>query len=242
MSRRKNWIEQTNPLRWLTPATVVGYLEAGQRGELAMLMWLYHIIEQSDPDLLALVERRTSAVCEMDWNIGAAQPEEISPQSRGGRGEDQRSSVLNRWVTIGGRAVLVGEEGDQENPHSAKEQSAEIGKGQSAMRKVLATQGDAVAAVARGDIGPVSFYWGEPGNPEKKHSDGFGISKIVAKHGEATALKVPEIIVRGKLHGPYQGGTKRDIILGDYKAVITLKKEGRNEHWVLTAFERGGER
>lgn len=72
MSRRKNFIEQTNPLRGLTPATVVGYLEAGQRGELPMLMWLYHIIEQSDPDLLALVERRISAVCEMDWNIVSA--------------------------------------------------------------------------------------------------------------------------------------------------------------------------
>ncbi|MCZ7593103.1 MAG: hypothetical protein M5U15_13640 [Kiritimatiellae bacterium] len=72
MSRRKNFIEQTNPLRGLTPTAVVNYIEAGQRGELPMLMWLYYIIEQSDPDLLALVERRTSAVCEMDWNINVA--------------------------------------------------------------------------------------------------------------------------------------------------------------------------
>jgi phage gp29-like protein len=71
MSRRRNWIEQTNPLRGLSPSVVVGRLEAGMRGELPQLMWLYHIIEQSDPDLMALVERRTSSIAEMDWNVVA---------------------------------------------------------------------------------------------------------------------------------------------------------------------------
>lgn len=78
MSRRRNWIEQTNPLRGLSPLTVVGRLEAGMRGELPQLMWLYHIIEQSDSDLMALVERRTSSIAEMDWNV-VAQQEAAAP-------------------------------------------------------------------------------------------------------------------------------------------------------------------
>ena len=86
MSRRRvSYIEQTNPLRGLSPARVVAVLEASQRGELAELMWLYHIIEQSDPDLLALVERRSAAVCEMDWSIGVAQ---------GAQTEDGSADVL----------------------------------------------------------------------------------------------------------------------------------------------------
>lgn len=76
MSRRSH-IEQTNPLRGLTPARVAALIESGMRGELAQLMWLYYIIEQSDPDLVALVERRIAAISEMDWHIApvANQPE-----------------------------------------------------------------------------------------------------------------------------------------------------------------------
>jgi hypothetical protein len=224
MSRRR-WIEHLNPLRNLTPATVVGYLEAGQRGELAMLMWLYHIIEQSDPDLLALVERRASAIGEMDWNIGQAADDE-----NGRRNTEERAEVRNRWVTINGRRVLVGEEGDMKNPHSASQQAAEIGKGLKAMRDVLAGKTDRVAAVARGDIGAISFYWGEP--------ESNGISHILAKHGEAVALIVPEAVVRGNLGPVYQNGQKRNIEYGPYTVALKLVKDDEHENWVVTALDR----
>lgn len=61
--------EQYNPLRGLTIARAVALLEQGQRGEFADLMWTYRFVEETDPDLLALVERRTAALCEMDYNI-----------------------------------------------------------------------------------------------------------------------------------------------------------------------------
>jgi phage gp29-like protein len=83
-SRRKNWVEQTNPLKGLDPSVVVGRLDAGMRGELPLLQWLYYIIEQSDPDLMALVERRTSAIAEMDWNIGVAPVEAGKPRMTDG--------------------------------------------------------------------------------------------------------------------------------------------------------------
>lgn len=68
-----SWRTQYNPLRGLTLPRAVGLLEAGMRGEYADLMWTYEFIEQTDADLLALVERRTSALCEMDWNIKIVQ-------------------------------------------------------------------------------------------------------------------------------------------------------------------------
>lgn len=236
MSRKRAvWIEQTNPLRGLNPARVVGLLEAGMRGELAELMWLYHIIEQSDPDLMALVERRASAIAEMDWNIGVAP--EGGRQNAEGRKQNAEIQIQNRWVTIGGRPVLVDEEGDQENPHTPEQQAAEIGKGLAAMRRVLAEKGDAVGAVARGDIGPVSFYWGEEGDAARGYRKGYGISHIVAKHGVGVAEKIPEILVRGKISGTYQDGQKRNVTHGPYTATLSLIKRGKNEAWVLTGFD-----
>ena len=61
--------DQYNPLRSLTISRVVSLLEAGQRGDFADLQWAYRSIERRDEDLIALIERRTSALLQMDWNI-----------------------------------------------------------------------------------------------------------------------------------------------------------------------------
>ena len=69
ISSAAKWREDLNPLRGLTIARAVQLLESAQRGEFADVQWTYDFIEQSDPVLLALCERRTSAICEMDYNI-----------------------------------------------------------------------------------------------------------------------------------------------------------------------------
>ena len=66
---RKNWIEQTNPLRTFTPAKVVGWMEELMRGQMANIQWAFHTIEAHDPDLLALVERCLAPLAAMDWDI-----------------------------------------------------------------------------------------------------------------------------------------------------------------------------
>ncbi len=65
----QSWRDQYNPLRGLDIGRAVSLLEAGMRGEYAELQWTYEFIEQSDPDLVALVERRLSAISELDWNV-----------------------------------------------------------------------------------------------------------------------------------------------------------------------------
>ncbi|MFO7534723.1 MAG: DUF935 family protein [Kiritimatiellia bacterium] len=65
----RSWREQYNPLRGLDIAQAVRLIEAGMRGEYAELQWAYEFIEQADADLLALVERRLSAISELDWDI-----------------------------------------------------------------------------------------------------------------------------------------------------------------------------
>lgn len=79
MSRgRPNFIEQTNPLRALSPSRVASMLESSLRGDITRLMWVYYLLEQSDPDLVALIERNLSAIAEMDYNVIGARPDAIA--------------------------------------------------------------------------------------------------------------------------------------------------------------------
>ncbi len=63
------WRDNYNPLRSLTIARAVHLLEEGERGAYADLQWTYRFIEMQDATLGALIERRTSAIQEMDWDI-----------------------------------------------------------------------------------------------------------------------------------------------------------------------------
>lgn len=69
VERANRFRDQYNPLRSLTLAQTVALLEAGQRGEFADLQWTYRAIERRDEDLMALIERRTGALLQLDWNI-----------------------------------------------------------------------------------------------------------------------------------------------------------------------------
>lgn len=64
--------DQHNPVRGLTISRAISLCEAYPRGEFADLMWTFGApflgIECSDADLLALIERRTSPLLEMDWD------------------------------------------------------------------------------------------------------------------------------------------------------------------------------
>lgn len=71
VARLNKWRDQYNPLRGITLARAVTLIECYRRGEMADLQWAYSFAEEADEDLFALVERRTSSIGEMDWNIKA---------------------------------------------------------------------------------------------------------------------------------------------------------------------------
>jgi phage gp29-like protein len=64
-----SWRDHYNPLRGLTITRAASLLEEGERGALADLQWTYRYIEMQDATLGALIDRRTSAIQELDWNI-----------------------------------------------------------------------------------------------------------------------------------------------------------------------------
>lgn len=66
------WREQYNPLRGLTLSRAVRLAESYFTGEMADLQWTYFFVEQTDADLLALLELRFGRLLEMDWDIVAS--------------------------------------------------------------------------------------------------------------------------------------------------------------------------
>jgi hypothetical protein len=73
------WRDQWNPLRGLTIARAVSYLEAGERGEYADLQWLYRMLEKRCPVTKGLVERYEGGLLKLDWEI-RMKPEEKWPK------------------------------------------------------------------------------------------------------------------------------------------------------------------
>ncbi|MFU8894013.1 MAG: DUF935 family protein [Luteolibacter sp.] len=63
------WRDNYNPLRGLTIQRAASMLEDGERGAYADLQWTYRSIEMQDAALGALIERRTSAIQRLDWDI-----------------------------------------------------------------------------------------------------------------------------------------------------------------------------
>ncbi|HEY1791553.1 MAG TPA: DUF935 family protein [Opitutaceae bacterium] len=62
------WRENYNPLRGLSFQRAVYMAESYPRGWMADLQWVYFFIEQTDEDLFALCDRRTSRLLEMDYS------------------------------------------------------------------------------------------------------------------------------------------------------------------------------
>ncbi len=63
------WLSTINPLRGLTMSRVVSELEAGERGDYAMLQWLYRYIEKRDATLRGAKRRLRSSLMKLDWNV-----------------------------------------------------------------------------------------------------------------------------------------------------------------------------
>ena len=65
----EKWRELYNPLRYLTVGRVVAWLQEQQLGIVSNIQWLYRFVEERDPTLSALLDRWTSAMEKLDWDV-----------------------------------------------------------------------------------------------------------------------------------------------------------------------------
>jgi len=101
VSAANRYRDQYNPLRNLTITRAITLLESAQRGEYADTMWTYHYLEMTNPTLLALVERRTSALLEMDYDCKMASEEKHPGTWDEKLAEDQRAALAAAYEQIG---------------------------------------------------------------------------------------------------------------------------------------------
>lgn len=96
------WRAQYNPLRGLTLTRAVALLEQAPRGIFADLQWTYFFVEQTDADLIALIERRTSPLLEMDWDAKIVPNPADRPRQNFDEklAEDQRAALQEAYDRI----------------------------------------------------------------------------------------------------------------------------------------------
>lgn len=119
---------------------------------------------------------------------------------------------------------------------------ANIARGSEAIERVLRDRVSVPAAMSHSELGEIDFHWGEPGDPAKDYHGGWGLAHIVAKHGEPVARMMPKIIAEGKVvdrYGP-PGGERVNVSDGDHTAVLSLRRFGKRETWLLTGWKEKG--
>ena len=127
------------------------------------------------------------------------------------------------------------------NPDSDVMQSAEIGKGKSALSKCLDEQVDVLDAVSRSDVGTISFIYGSPVDTEAGKA--YGLAHLLKKHGGDGAIEnLSEAIVRGAVREPGKNGNKIAIDYRGFEIHLakTFSRKGKPTDkvtWVITGFK-----
>lgn len=69
-----------NPLYSLTPQRAASMFEAAMQGEMTEIQWLFEWISRLDADVIALLDRRMTAISQLDWRIRI--PSELSDEDK----------------------------------------------------------------------------------------------------------------------------------------------------------------
>jgi phage gp29-like protein len=77
LQQMEKWREYYNPLRFLTVGMVLAWLQEQQLGIVSNITWLYRFVEERDPTLSALLDRRLSAMEKLDWDVKQVVEDEI---------------------------------------------------------------------------------------------------------------------------------------------------------------------
>lgn len=110
-----------------------------------------------------------------------------------------------------------------------------IQHGKNAIKEILATHHDVPAAMYRPETGNIDFVYGDEGTGAKKHKDGYGIAKILLKHGKEAVDRIPEVVARGKFEES-KYGDRAYFIHDNYRAVVRFTWDGKQKTWLVTNF------
>ena len=125
------------------------------------------------------------------------------------------------------------------NPDSAAKQAAEIGKAKAALRDCIENKADHHDAGYRGDIGFISFLYGQ--EQDDANGKAYGLSHLSFKHGDDGIIdRFADVLIRGRAKKVAHNRIRIDkgqctIYLCK---ILSRKNWGYTNHerWVMTAF------
>ncbi|HTH49117.1 MAG TPA: hypothetical protein VMB21_16495, partial [Candidatus Limnocylindria bacterium] len=100
VSAANRWREQYNPLRGFTIGRAVLLLEQITRGDMAEAMWLFWHMCRQYPTLVALIERRTSALGELDCTWKTVPMDRLPPGCTPADARAQRDFLRAQYERI----------------------------------------------------------------------------------------------------------------------------------------------
>ena len=110
-----------------------------------------------------------------------------------------------------------------------------IDRGRAAIARILYNHEDRPAAMHRDEIGDIDFVWGREGTRARNFSDGYGISKILRKHGQTAVDMIPEVIAKGDITRRLRD---RVIIEHEgYLSVVKLTWNRESKNWLVTNYD-----
>ena len=123
-----------------------------------------------------------------------------------------------------------------------KEAQANIAKGNETIGRVLRERASVPAAMTHPELGAITFDWGEPGDPTKDYEGGWGLSHVLARHGETVVREIPKVIASGKITRQYGPPNGQRVVISDgtHTAVLSLHRFGKRETWLLTSWKEKG--
>jgi phage gp29-like protein len=230
------------------PATSMDAIYRAQAADLAPIRTrLERILKIEDPEIRLQAARRLQGELPQllaDINADPAATTPIQSMLRQAFAQGLNAPISNRQLPIL-NSFDAGQSRDElghwvdENGGGLSEHD-NIQRGQKAVDRAIRQKKDVQKAMYRQGLGQIDFVWGRPGNPEmdsagRTHADGYGISHILAKHGELSARELPVALAKGKIVEHKESPTKREIHHGDF--IVSVVKENSRKAWVLTGYE-----
>ena len=158
--------------------------------------------------------------------------------------EKGKAAIAKRRETQKGSLKIGGDDAAPEvGPHGPifREFS---GKPAEAIQKLIQEKNGAVPDVwSNPNVpkGKIGLAWGKPGDPAKDWAGGYGLSHIIAKHVEAqkdfNLEDLADLVPKLKPVSVAKGGNRLVMETPDHRVIVSLDWLGKEEHWVITAFE-----
>jgi hypothetical protein len=126
--------------------------------------------------------------------------------------------------------------GDPNHDEKGRFAATQQARGEKAMQLSLKEKTDVPSAMEHPTLGEIDFRHGLGGDSSTGFKGGYGVAHIAAKHGEATAMKLPEIIAKGVVT---HGSSRTFIDHEDHHVVLSKDFNGTPaNHWLVTGYDK----